>query len=312
MNQKPPISYPAQFAMLLGLLGLFIVITGIIVAILGSVMLNIPLMQVPEAMNKPENGDAARLLNTISSFFAFFLPALIVARVVSKRPFPHLGFNTVMSVRQVLLVVVITFGAMILGGAMGELNERIPLPADLYAKVKKLEETYKAAMMAMASMHSFSEYLLTLLVIAAFPAVFEEVLFRGGFQQILVGLTKNKWAGIILTSILFSAIHFSYFGFLPRVALGMVLGLVFHTSRNLWLNILLHFLNNAFVVTQLYIITRQGKSIEKALDESMPIWWGIIGIVLLVLIFYFFTRESNALLAKKEKETLPSPENMLS
>jgi membrane protease YdiL (CAAX protease family) len=311
MNQKPPISYPAQFAMLIGLLGLFIVVTAIIVAVLGSVMLNIPLMQVPEAMNKPENGDTARLLNTIASFFAFFLPALIVARVVNKHPFKYLGFNTVVTGKQILLMIAVTFGAMVLGGALGELNEQIPLPADLYAKAKKLEETYKAAMMAMASMHSFSEYLVTLVVIAAFPAVFEEVLFRGGFQQVLVGWTKSKWAGIILTSILFSAIHFSYFGFLPRVALGMVLGLVFYTSRNLWLNILLHFLNNAFVVTQLYILTRQGKSIEKTLDESMPIWWGVIGIVFLVLLFYVFTKESKAVLARKEEKDLSLPENTL-
>lgn len=291
---------------------MFIVITAFIVAILGSVLLNIPLMQVAEAINKPENGDTARLLNSVSSFFAFFLPALIVARVISKRPFRQLGFNALVSGKQVLLIIVITFAAMLLSGAMGELNERIPLPADLYAKAKKLEETYKTAMMAMASMSSFSEYLLTLVVIAAFPAVFEEVLFRGGFQPILVGWTKSKWAGIILTSILFSAIHFSYFGFLPRTALGIVLGLIFYNSRNLWLNILLHFLNNAFVVTQLYILTRQGKPIEKTLDESMPIWWGVIGIALMVLIFYFFNKESRELLAKKETHELSSPENMLS
>jgi membrane protease YdiL (CAAX protease family) len=312
MNQKPTLSYPAQFAMLIGLLGLFIVITAIIVAVLGSVLLNIPLMQVPDAMSKPENGDTARLLNTVSSFFAFFLPALIVARVINKRPFQQLGFNATANGKQALLIIIITFGAMLLSGALGELNERIPLPADLYAKAKKLEETYKAAMMAMASMNSFSEYLLTLVVIAAFPAVFEEVLFRGGFQQILVGWTKSKWAGIIIASILFSAIHFSYFGFLPRVALGIVLGFVFHNSGNLWLSILLHFLNNAFVVTQLYILTSQGKPIEKTLDESIPIWWGAIGIVLLALVFHFFNRESKTLLSKKEKEEWSAPENMLS
>jgi membrane protease YdiL (CAAX protease family) len=60
--------------------------------------------------------------------------------------------------------------------------------------------------------------------LAAAPALFEEVLFRGGFQQVFVGWTKNKWAGIIITSILFSAIHFSYFGFLPRLALGIGIG----------------------------------------------------------------------------------------
>ncbi len=311
MNQKSEVSYATQFAILIGLLGGFIIVTAFIVAVLGSVMLNIPLMQVSDAMNKPENADTARLLNTVASFLAFLAPALVLARIISKKPLKQLGFTTAMNGKQVLLIIVITFAAMVLSGALGELNERIPLPANLYAEAKALEEKYKTAMMAMATMHSFSEYLIALLVIAAFPAVFEEVLFRGGFQQVLVGWTRSKWAGIIITSILFSAIHFSYFGFLARTGLGIVLGLVFYTSRNIWLNILLHFLNNAFVVTQLYIVTSQGKSIEKTLDESMPIWWGAIAIAVLVLVFRAFNSQSKKVLAEKEQPVL-SHENLVS
>jgi membrane protease YdiL (CAAX protease family) len=164
----------------------------------------------------------------------------------------------------------------------------------------------------MANMKSFEDYLLALLVLAAAPALFEEVLFRGGFQQVFIGWTKSKWAGIIITSLLFSAIHFSYFGFLPRVALGMVLGLIFYHSKNIWLNILLHFLNNAFVVTQLYIVSRQGKSLEKTMDESMPIWWGIIALVVLAILFKAFIKESNKVLFAQEHSIHSSPENILS
>jgi membrane protease YdiL (CAAX protease family) len=149
-------------------------------------------------------------------------------------------------------------------------------------------------------------------VLAAAPAVFEEVLFRGGFQQVFVGWTKNKWAGIIITSLLFSAIHFSYFGFLPRVALGMVLGLIFYYSKNIWLNIILHFLNNAFVVTQLYLLSRQGKPIEKTIDETMPIWWGAIGLMLLVVFFRAFRQQSEKVLVAEEKNIYSSHENMIS
>jgi uncharacterized protein len=136
------------------------------------------------------------------------------------------------------------------------LNEKIPLPAALYAKAKAMEDEYKASMLAMANMKTLSDYLLALLVLAAAPALCEEVLFRGGFQQVFIGWTRNKWAGIIITSIVFSAFHFSFFGFLPRLALGMVLGLIFFYSKNIWLNMLLHFLNNAMVVTQLYLASR--------------------------------------------------------
>jgi len=312
MNQKPSIDYPVQFVILLCLLGFFLVVSAIMLPFVGSQLLHVPLREVLPAMNRPENANTSRLLNTLASLLAFLLPALILARMVSKRPFAQLGFRKAMSKKQLLLIIVITFASMVLSGALGELNERIPIPAKWFAKAKELEDMYKEAMLSMASMKTKWDYLLSLVVLAAAPALFEEVLFRGGFQQIFIGWTKNKWAGIIITSILFSAIHFSYFGFLPRAALGMVLGLIFFYSKNIWLNIALHFLNNAFVVTQLYIVSRQGKSIEKTMDENMPIWWGAIALLLLIVFFRPFKRECDIVLASKENMIGSSPENMIS
>jgi membrane protease YdiL (CAAX protease family) len=193
---------------------------------------------------------------------------------------------------------------MVLSGSLGMLNQQIPLSEGLLKQAQQLENTYKNAMMNMAHMTNFIDYLLAMLVMALAPAIFEEVLFRGSFQQVFVGWTKNAWAGIIITSILFSAIHFSFFGFLPRIALGLILGLIFFYTNNLWLSILLHFLNNGFVVTQLYILTAQGKSIDKVMDETMPIWWGIIALVILVVLFRLLITET-ALFKKEIPETIP-------
>ncbi len=299
MNQRNQVNYASQFAILIGLMGLFLVLGSVLIGLLGSQLLHAPVLQVADLMNRPENSNIARLLNTLASLLAFFLPAFILARVVSKNPFQQLGFNTSFSSKQLLLIIFITFASMVLGGALGELNEKIPLPAKWLSSARALEDTYKSAMLAMANMKTTGEYLLSLLALAFAPALFEEVLFRGGFQQVFVGWTKSKWAGIIITSIFFSAIHFSYFGFLPRVALGMVLGLIYFESKNIWLTIFLHFLNNALVVTQLYVVARQGKSIAKTMDESMPMWWGLFAIVLLVVFMKPFIAESRKLLSVK-------------
>jgi membrane protease YdiL (CAAX protease family) len=312
MNQKQKIDYPLQFAILLGLLGIFIVISGLILPVLGSYMLDLPPLQVMQALNRSENADISRFLNTLASFFAFMMPPLILARIVSKRPFRQLGFNTGFSAKQAFWILGITLAGMVLGGALGELNERIPLPDDLYATAKNLEEIYKKSMMVMSRMQSFQEFLVVMLVLAVFPAIFEEILFRGGFQQVFVGWTRNKWVGIIITSVVFSVFHFSYFGFLPRVLLGIVLGLVFYESRNLWLAILLHFLNNGFIVLQLYIAARQGKSIEKTMDESMPMWWGLIAVVVLLVLLSLFKQESKRVLTRRKAALFGSPENEIS
>lgn len=307
MNQRQQISYPLQFLMLLLLVGLFMVIGSLLVAALGSNMLGVSLLQVPDALNRPQNANISRLLNTLATLVAFLIPAIVFAKVLSKQPFSWLGFNKRMNGKQMLIVVLITFAGMILSGSLGMLNQKIPLSENLLKQAQQLENAYKNAMMNMAHMTSLTDYLLAMLVMALAPAIFEEVLFRGAFQQVFVGWTKNAWAGIIITSILFSAIHFSFFGFLPRIALGLILGLIFYYTNNLWLSILLHFLNNGFVVTQLYILSAQGKAIDKVMDESMPIWWGSIALILLVVLFRLLLAESNQL---KTEKNVTNPEMM--
>ena len=293
--------------MLLLLVGLFMVFGSLLVAALGSNMLGVSLLQVPDALNRPQNANISRLLNTLATLVAFLIPAILFAKVLSKQPFSWLGFNKRMNGKQVLIVVLITFAGMILSGSLGMLNQKIPLSENLLKQAQQLENAYKNAMMNMAHMTSLTDYLLAMLVMALAPAVFEEVLFRGAFQKVFVGWTKNAWAGIIITSILFSAIHFSFFGFLPRIALGLILGLIFYYANNLWLSILLHFLNNGFVVTQLYILSAQGKAIDKVMDETMPIWWGSIALILLVVLFRLLLAESNQL---KTEKTVTNPEMM--
>ena len=312
MDQKPTVNYVSQFAFLLGLMGVCIIISGFLVGFIGMQVLHVPFLKVPQLLNLPENVNLSRVLNTLASFLCFLVPAIALARVLSKKPFSQLGFQSAISGKQLLLVLLLTFTSIVLSGSLGTLNEWIPIPQKWYAKAKEMEETYKASMLSMATMKTFADYILALLVLAAAPALFEEVLFRGGFQQVFVGWTNSKWAGIIITSILFSAIHFSYFGFLPRVVLGLVLGLIFFYSKNIWLNILLHFLNNALVVTQLYIVGIQGKSVAKAVDENVPILWGVFALIGLIRLLQVFKKESNRALAAKQPALQSSHENNIS
>jgi membrane protease YdiL (CAAX protease family) len=255
---------------------------------------------VPTLLNDPKNMNVSRFLNTLASFLVFCLPALILSSIVTRNPFKYVGFRLKISVRQVLLVVMIAFVGLILSGALGELNQAIPLPAKWLAAAKEAEAKYKESMMAMVTMKGLGDYILALLVMAAAPAIFEEILFRGALQQIFVGWTRNSFLGILLASILFSAIHFSYFGFLPRAALGLILGYVFYYSKNLWLNILIHFLYNGIIVTQLFVANKQGKQIDKVMDESMPIWLGLVAAIGIIVLMRIFKQESELSLIQEK------------
>ncbi|MCX6336555.1 MAG: CPBP family intramembrane metalloprotease [Bacteroidetes bacterium] len=295
MQQKTQLTFPIQFAMLLSLLGIGIIVGNLFILGLGANLMHVPMKEVPALLTKPGFMRIAQLLNSLASLIVFCIPAIVLAKILNNHPFQQLQFRSKIALKQVLLVVLLAFTGLLLSGALGELNESIWLPAKWLIKAREMENSYKETMLSMATMHSFTDYLIALLVMAFCPALFEEVLFRGGFQQIFVGWTKNIFLGILITSILFSAIHFSFFGFLPRLGLGMVLGYVFYFGRNIWLNILMHFFYNGMIVTQLYVASIRGKNIEKTMDENMPIWWGLLAIFAVVYLLQALKKETTTL-----------------
>ena len=105
----------------------------------------------------------------------------------------------------------------------------------------------------------------------------------------------NKWtnhpvAPIIVTGLIFSAIHFSWYGFIPRVALGMVLGYIFYYTGNLWYSIIGHFFNNALMVSILYWQYTKDKKIDMEVGDSAPWWAGLISAAILIGLFIFLKK----------------------
>jgi membrane protease YdiL (CAAX protease family) len=92
-----------------------------------------------------------------------------------------------------------------------------------------------------------------LVVLALLPAVAEELFFRGILQRIFIQMTRRPWIGIIITSIVFSALHGQFLGFIPRMVLGMVLGALYWYSGSLYPGMLAHFLNNAVQIVLVYL-----------------------------------------------------------
>ena len=295
---KQTYSYPVQFIILMGLLAVFMIVGTLLLTLVGSQLLGCKLLEVPAALNLPANAGLSKLLNLGATLIAFVVPAIIFTRIQKKdaqSTCSALGFATISDAKLLLYTLPITYGGILLSGSLAEINQHIYLPAKLLEQAKTLEQTYKTLMLNMARMDSLLDYISALFIMALAPAIFEEILFRSTVQPLFIGWTKNVWVGIIITSVFFSAIHFSFFGFLSRTALGILLGLLFYYSKNIWLSIFMHFLNNGLIVTQLYIVTKQGKSIEKAMDENIAVWWGIIGLVVLWFSFKAFKKHSPTL-----------------
>lgn len=298
LNEKNRYSPWGQFAILLCLTGAGLLIGSLLCIPVAISYLHVPITQLQQALLKSDNANLSRMLQFVSTFFFMALPALIFSRIINHKPFQYIGFNSAISGKQVFLLIGIVIIGLILTGALSELNGMIPLSKSLEQHFKSLEDEYNKEVFAIANMKTVQDYIISLIIIALLPAMFEEMLFRGCLQPVMINITKNALAGILITSILFSALHASFYGFLPRLALGLILGYIFYFSKNLWLSIIFHFLNNALGITQMYALSKKGLLTANAMnDDTFPLYYGLIAAVALYLVFKIFKKESEVVIS---------------
>ena len=298
-GSRSVVTYSSAFLILMGLLLTGFVLGGGVAIALWPILTGQPSSSLTKGITDPSFVNAIRITQMASTFFIFFIPALITARIMDRRPLHWLGYNRLADGRVILSAMALMALCVPVVGLLSELNEMIPVPASLEAVFKTMEDAYQRQAKVMTQMKGWGDYVFSLLVMALAPAIFEETFFRGGLQRILHGMTGRTWSPIIISGLIFSAIHFSYFGFIPRFALGVVLGLLYQYSGSLWTSIAAHFLNNAVVVTIVFVYTMRGLSPEQAMEADAPLWMSIpaIGIV----IFGFIKYKSIAGRARKER-----------
>jgi len=145
-----------------------------------------------------------------------------------------------------------------------------------------------------------------LLVVGVVPALAEEVVFRGVLQPNLVRWFGSRHVGVWLTAAVFSAIHVQFFGFVPRMLLGLLLGYLYEWSGNILVPMAAHFTNNAFQLVLVYLA--QHGLLATAFDpDATPVlpWPTIGGAALLgaALLYLLHQRMAAAALAEAPAAT---------
>ncbi|HUZ59596.1 MAG TPA: type II CAAX endopeptidase family protein [Hanamia sp.] len=299
-------SYSSQLGILLGLIGGGLIIGTLISAVMWIVMTGRPLLSMANDITNLKYYIALMWIQAVSTFFMFFLPVYFTALICYRNPAKFIGFNFRINFKQLIIVLAILVLTFPLSGALAELTKMIPITKGMEVKFKAMETSREAQEAVLININSFSRYILSMIIIGLLPAIFEEVCFRGGLQNILTRWFKGPWIAIIVTSIIFSAIHISYYGFFVRFVLGVALGLVYYYSGSIWLNILFHFLYNGIQVTMLYVATMSPGKNTKDIEDNFPLWMGAIA---LVLIIYAFIKFREISLLKQQKYVFPELED---
>jgi uncharacterized protein len=197
-----------------------------------------------------------KYLQIVNQFALFILPVLLFTLFTGTPVNKYLKLNLRLPLLLLFLSIAIILLAIPVINWIGETNASMKLPESLAGieQWMRNSETQAADLTkAFLGTVSIQGFLVNLLMIAILPAIGEEFFFRGILQRLFSEWFKNIHVAIFVTAFIFSAIHFQFFGFIPRFLLGLYLGYLFYWSGNLWIPIAVHFVNNGLVVIVSYI-----------------------------------------------------------
>lgn len=254
-------------------------------------------LEVLSDFSRPEVIHANKLLLFLQHIGLFILPPLVFAQLVSPGVGQYLYLVKPVKTIHWLWAILAMVLAMLPINLLVEWNAGLQLPEAL----RWLEEIIRSAeqqaeLLTEALLKDVSPLALAvnLTLIAVVPAIGEELMFRGAIQRILSQWTRNHHLGIWISAFLFSAIHFQFYGFLPRMALGALFGYMFVWSGSIWLPILAHFINNATAITIHYLIATEVVSpeIDTVGAGSGGVYYSLFSAALLFGLFTIWKRSS--------------------
>ena len=281
-------------------LGILCVFLGLGFILAGGAQLVIGMKMIPagtaykdmanamlDAMTRPENVGYTRLLQVVGSLLLLFVPALLFSWVVNGRNKFWLGFNPYVSASQILIGFLIIFAANIMASPFEDLSKMILVHfPSLDAMAKSLENAYNEQVAVLSNLKSWPEFLMAIVIMAFFPALFEEIFFRGAVQGLLVRWLKKPLIAILITSLVFSLIHSSIYLFISRAVLGFALGLLYQYTKNIWVNVIAHFLNNAIALTQLFYMSQVKQKVDTGKVDPKIEWW--VAVLALIALYFLF------------------------
>jgi len=199
---------------------------------------------------------AFKLFQVLQDIGFFIIPPFLIGWLIERDSFGYLKLNQKSGAFGYLIVPLILIASIPFVNYLAAANEAMHLPSSLKSMeswMKEAENSAEALTKVFLKSESWGDLVSNLLLIALLPAIGEELLFRGLLQRQFTELSKNPHVGIWLAAFLFSFMHFQFFGFFPRLILGVLLGYIYYFSRSLWLPILGHFANNALAVIFYYL-----------------------------------------------------------
>lgn len=219
-----------------------------------------------------------RLSLLFTNAFAFALPGLFVAWwVLGSASWDFFGLRNRVPVPAWLWAVGFFIASLPVVAYSLWWNQQLDLPELL----KGMEAGANRLLGVIFTYDSWWEFPLTFAAVAIAPAVGEELIFRGLLQKKLEQASGSALYAVLVTALIFSALHLQFAGFLPRFLLGVVLGGIYVWTRNLWVPILIHLLHNGVQVTAAFMA--EDYEFQPEMTESPNPWFALVGVLVAIV-----------------------------
>lgn len=285
---------------------IFVVIVSFLVFMVLSLIVAIPLFGLDSVISIPtinelDNPESIRVLKyfqVVQSIGVFIVPPFILAWLFHGKIATYLSLNKTVNLASVLLVLVISFAASPFVNFIGEINSNMQLPdwlSGLENWMKNAEDKAAEITEVFLKVENIGGLAFNIFMIAFLPAIGEELLFRGVIQRIFTNWARNYHWGIWITALLFSALHLQFYGFIPRMFLGVLFGYLLVWSGSMWLPIIAHFINNGVAVVAMYMIDKEllSPEIEQIGSTSDSYYLAVISFVLIIVFMLMIKRQNN-------------------
>lgn len=206
-----------------------------------------------------ENTSTLRISTIIQNVFFFISPAIIIALFITKLPADFLQLRKAPSLKGILLTIAIILLSIPAMNFIIYCNESIVFPDALRGlenSLKALESSTREQIKILLGEPNVASLIMSILIIGILTGVGEELFFRGALQNIIRTRPMNPHYAIWITAVVFSILHFQFYGFIPRVLIGAFFGYLTFWSGSIWLPIFAHALNNSLVVITTWISSR--------------------------------------------------------
>lgn len=237
--------------------------------------------------------DMLRIFIVVTPFLAFITPATIFRRYMEFDGQDYLKTKKAPTLKTTGIVIMIFILCFPVSNFLHYLNSLINF-GEAISQGEEMEEIRNIQYFIEPE---FWKFLTNLLGVGLLASIGEELIYRSIVQRLFTKITRNPHLAVLFSALIFSALHMSFSGFIPRFFMGLALAYVYLATANVWYCVVFHFLNNAISVTLLWLASR-GYDLS---DINMFGFYGMgrwVGLALLVILTVFALTQMNKLIRK--------------